>query len=79
MEKREWESIENSRPEIAEIVCVILKGSDYTHVGFRANGGWYLFNLNGKTFIPTDSKGVIITHWSALPQILGTDKQTLNV
>lgn len=76
-EDRVWKSVEFQRPEIGVIVFIMLKGSDYCHVGFRANGGWYLFNLNAKSFIPNDEKsGVKITHWQELPQIYGTDRQT---
>ena len=74
-EVRIWKSVEFERPEIAVIVCVMLKGSDSCHVGFRANGGWYLFNLVSKTWIPNDNK-MGVTHWQKLPQILGTDRQT---
>lgn len=63
-----WISLEYERPEIGVIVCVLLKNSDYTHVGFRANGGWFLFALNSRSWIPNDKKsGVKITHWQTLP------------
>lgn len=76
-EIRVWKSVDFERPEIAVIVCIMLKGSDRCHVGFRANGGWYIFNLESKTWIPNDEKsGAKITHWQELPKILGTDRQT---
>lgn len=67
-ENRVWKSVEFERPEVGVIVCIMLKGSDICHTGFRANGGWYLFNLHSKVWIPNDEKsGVKITHWQELP------------
>lgn len=77
MEKNEWKSVEHELPEIGVIICLMINGSDYCHVGFRANGGYYLFALTGKSWCPNDNKsGVKITHWQELPKILGTDRQT---
>lgn len=67
-----WISVKKERPEIAEVVNVLLNQqlkSNEVSCGSRAHGGWYLFRMNeaGKVFIPNGVPDITITHWMPLP------------
>lgn len=67
----QWISVEDKKPEIGVIVNLVLKHSkEDVYSGFRANGGWYCFQVgeNPKHYIPNGIENVKITHWQPLPQ-----------
>lgn len=66
-----WISVEDERPEIAEIVNIVMerKGELFSCAGFRATGGWYYFRIGevSKGYIPNESKDTRIIKWRELP------------
>jgi hypothetical protein len=65
-----WISVKDNRPEIGVIVNLVLQHSKQdVYSGFRANGGWYVFQIGeqAKYYIPNDIDEAKITHWQPLP------------
>jgi hypothetical protein len=59
--------INELRPPIAEKCMVFCKDRGY-YIGFRANGGWYLWVGDTKIYVPNDEKDkkYEITKWELL-------------
>jgi hypothetical protein len=74
----QWISVEDKKPEIGVIVSLVLKHSkEDVYAGFRANGGWYCFQIgeNSKYYIPNGIEAAKITHWQPLPTKQSTPQQ----
>lgn len=73
--KREagWVSVKERRPEIATKILICSQSTRHPYLsgvfsGFRANGGWFLYYDNGKTYVYNDDEHITITAWMPLPE-----------
>lgn len=61
-----WIDLKVDRPEIGRIVNIAIDQDVCS--GFRVNGGWYIFTVQSKHFIPNGSGTAKVTHWMPLPE-----------
>jgi hypothetical protein len=69
--KELWIDVKQERPMIGKVVnLILLHHQEEVYSGFRANGGWYVFQVGepSKYYIPNGTKEAEITHWKALPE-----------